>query len=132
MSKFKKYKELTELCYPNPPRDFFTKIMKTKDKYNGKIHYVAIRDKIIGGALVFELGKSIYGISGVVIHPEFQGKGFGNKLMREIHNMNKGMFLVSVNEELKNFYTRLGYKNLDDKGNKILMYYLNDKSNFYF
>ncbi len=126
MDLIEQYKELTEKCYPAPPKSFFSEIKSIVQKYPHRLEHIMEEDKMIGGCFVLELGKNIYGISGVVIDPKYQGKGYGKKLMEKIHKEDRGIFILKCNQNIKEFYLKIGYKVIKQKGGKNYMVYINN------
>jgi ribosomal protein S18 acetylase RimI-like enzyme len=115
--------ELQKLCYQENAERYndytigplVQTIDNLKEEYkNGIILKVEDDSKIIGSVRAFEKNKTCY-IGRVIVHPDYQNKGIGKKLMAEIENR----FSKSARFELftgfkdqKNiyFYQKLGYR----------------------
>lgn len=72
-------------------------------------------DKIIGSVLLVEKGNQLY-LGMLTVSPELQNSGIGKKLLAEAENHAKTlglssiiMTVISVREELLNWYKRHGY-----------------------
>lgn len=87
-------------------------IEKSFPKYT---YFIAkINSQIIGSARAYQ-NNSLCKIENVIVHPNFQNKGIGTKLMRELENDfdNSKEFELFTGKETPNnveFYKRLEYK----------------------
>jgi ribosomal protein S18 acetylase RimI-like enzyme len=74
--------------------------------------------RIIGSVRAYEKDGTCY-IGRLVVHPDYQNKGIGTKLMREIENMFKDcrrfeLFTGNKSEKNLMLYQKLGYKRFKD------------------
>ncbi len=70
-------------------------------------------DKIIGSVRAYEDNKSVY-IGKLIVHPDWQKKGIGTKLLLEVENIypikRYELFTSTRSENNIKLYKRLGYK----------------------
>lgn len=119
----KRILELQKLCYhENAERykDFSIPPLKQtfqeieEDLETKLILKVSDNSKIIGSARAFENNGTCF-IGRVIVHPNYQNKGLGKKLMQAIekeHSLVNRYELFTGFRDTKNiyFYTQLGYK----------------------
>ena len=105
-----------------------------KDVFRNELYIIEKSDQIIGCVVISDLmddeyepivwltpnGNSIY-IHRLAIHPEFQGKGYAQKLMDFAENLSRESQKASVrldtfsrNERNQKFYEQRGYQKLGD------------------
>ena len=111
LKEFIEFKNILDKVYPNPPRDAPDKAFKMLKDTDSELLLYRIEDKLIGGCIIIKLSESIYMIEFVAILPEYQNKGYGKKLMEEVHKR-KGLFLLESRNK-KGFYKKLGYKEME-------------------
>jgi ribosomal protein S18 acetylase RimI-like enzyme len=112
-------------------RDFHSEASILERNVEGELLVVEQQGRLIGtGAIV---GEDIFG---VFVHPEFQGKGIGSLLMRELEALavEKGNHeaVLDVSLPSRPFYERLGYriiaeKSIDVGEGEILRYWTANK-----
>jgi ribosomal protein S18 acetylase RimI-like enzyme len=80
---------------------------------NSHILKLVLNEKMIGSVRALELNGTCH-ITKLMVHPDFQGKGFGKELMSAIEERFNGsrFELFTGSNSLKNisFYKKLGYK----------------------
>jgi len=100
-------KSVLDKVYPNPPRDTSVKALKILESEDAELITIEDKKTIVGFAIRNRLAEKIYKIDFVVIIPEYQGKGYGIKLMDKVHSEN-GLYLLESRNK-KEFYMKLGY-----------------------
>lgn len=112
----KEYNHLRELIGWKPVNEGLANVSLNKSIYS-----VTLRNEsqLIGMARIISDGALFYYVHDVIVHPEFQGKGYGHRLMECIEgylNENAqegstiGLFSVSGKES---FYSRYAYLERD-------------------
>lgn len=75
-------------------------------------------DKIIGSVRAFKKGINCY-IGRLIVHPDYQNKGIGRKLIAEIEKIFEGsryeLFTGHLDEKNLAFYEKQGYKRLREE-----------------
>jgi ribosomal protein S18 acetylase RimI-like enzyme len=81
--------------------------------FESHILKLVMNEKMIGSVRAHELNGTCH-ITKLMVHPDFQGKGYGKELMNAIEERFNGFRfeLFTGNNSLKNinFYKKLGYK----------------------
>jgi ribosomal protein S18 acetylase RimI-like enzyme len=115
----------------NPDREFNEQ--EEKEKYKEKfvpneIDIIQFEGQDVGRLRVVRSADSIY-VGGIQILPEFQGKGIGTaifkELIRESEQLNVPITLEvhDVNQDAIRFYEKLGFKSKSKEGNQTGMTY---------
>lgn len=130
MKIFEIYKELLDLCFDKPPRNVPDIWMKLINEHPVDIVSIEKDKKIIGCVTVVKFSKGIFSIEWTAIHPNFQGQGYGKKLMEKVHKNHKGLFIVKTKNADK-FYEKLGYKKIFDDGEIQILTFVNDKETIF-
>lgn len=86
---------------------------------NGIVLKIISEDgKIIGSVRSYKKDKTAY-IGKLMVHPDFRGKGYGSKLLREIEryyvDMRYELFTSTRSVDNIRLYEKLGYKVFDEK-----------------
>lgn len=112
--------ELLQLIDLNTPNYFAASEKVDFEKYllnELELYYVIMsQDKIIGcGGINFESKKTIGIISWDIIHPEYQGKGFGKELLRYRISVLQSMtsiqkIIVRTSQITYEFYQKQGFQ----------------------
>jgi len=103
----KKYHDLLKICFPDI--DALGNILLKRQRFPIYIFTMEKGKNVVGGVSVVRLSERVFEIYFMAIHPDYQGKGYGKKLMEEVHKQLKGIFLTKT-REAKKFYEKLGYK----------------------
>lgn len=114
MRDIKEFVDLLDLVFNKPPRNIPELSLKSLAKYPTEFVFSKLEDKIIAGVMIVKLGDNIYGIENMVVHPDYQGKGYGTQLMDLTHKKYKGLFLLRT-REAKGFYKKFGYIPINDR-----------------
>ncbi|MEN9649096.1 MAG: hypothetical protein RL094_63 [Candidatus Parcubacteria bacterium] len=100
-----------------------------KEKYPAeKVQVIQYDGKDVGRLRVVRSKEEIY-IGGIQLLPEFQGKGIGSSIMRDIINEAKKtktpitLEVHEVNKAANSFYTKLGFKFVKQEGNQFVLTY---------
>jgi GNAT superfamily N-acetyltransferase len=76
--------------------------------------------------LLVKIAAGFYGISWVVTKGKDRNQGFASKLLQEIHNKYKGVYITKTNSA-KNFYLKNGYKEVYSDDRDTILVFVNDK-----
>lgn len=115
----------------NPDKEFDEKqeLAKYKEKFDPeKIGVIQYEGKDIGRLRVVRSPESIY-VGGIQILPEFQNKGIGTALFKELIEESKSTSIPiklevhDVNEAAISFYKKLGFEAREKVGNQTIMNY---------
>ncbi len=120
------YKKLIDKCWSQPPQEMFEYAFAPSEKYPIKFRFLRENENLISAVMIYFLGEKIYGISAMATDPEYQGKGYGTKLMQKVHEEFKGLFLLKVRKEKSGFYSKLGYKIVSSDDKNHFMCFLNN------
>ncbi len=90
-----------------------------KKELEGSIILKVVEDRrIVGSVRAFEKDGSCY-IGRLIVHPDYQNKGIGKKLMKAVEKCFKGarfeLFTGHLDEKNLAFYGKLGYKRFKDE-----------------
>lgn len=116
----------------NPDKEFNQEeeLAKYIEKFEPeKIQIIQYNSKDVGRLRVVRSPDSIY-IGGIQILPEFQGKGIGTAVFKELveesnsTNIPIVLEVHDVNEPAISFYTKLGFELGEKVGNQTIMRYL--------
>lgn len=135
--------ELQKLCYQENAKRYndykIPPLIQTIDDLHGEfkksiILKVEADSKIIGSARAYEKNNTCY-IGRVIVHPSYQNKGIGTKMMMKIERRfskcNKFELFTGYKDE-KNiyFYNKLGYNIFQEKSlsDKVRLFFL-EKNN---
>jgi len=117
---------LLQICFDGYPSDrtafnqlpTFRYLIKENDQLVG--HAAIDHRKIRVG----DTSEIIWGISDLCIHPDFQSKGWGRKLMKKIikHGSESiAQFLVLTSDD-SSFYTNLGFKRKNTRARWVMIH----------
>jgi GNAT superfamily N-acetyltransferase len=76
--------------------------------------------------LLVKIAPGFYGISWVVTKGKDRNQGFASKLLQDIHNKYKGVYITKTNSA-KNFYLKNGYKEVYTDDRDTILVFVNDK-----
>ncbi|OQB59661.1 MAG: Acetyltransferase (GNAT) family protein [Bacteroidetes bacterium ADurb.Bin141] len=90
----------------------------TKESKSSIILKVVEDRKIVGSVRAFEKDGSCY-IGKLIVHPDYQNKGIGKKLMKAVEKCFEGvrfeLFTGHLDEKNLAFYGKLGYKRFKEE-----------------
>jgi len=81
--------------------------------------------------MVVKINEGFYGVSWVLTKKEYQGKGYGKKLLDKVHRKYKGVFITKTRDAEK-FYEKFGYIKVFDDGKHSILVYVNNKNEVIF
>ena len=129
MRDYIKYIDAIDACFNKPPMTVPEHISSNiMTKYPTKI--VTYNNKAFC-ILVF-ISDGFYGISWVATKPENQKQGYGRKLLEQIHNEYKGVFVTKAILNAERFYEKLGYKSVFKNDKHSIMFFVNDPNKVIF
>ena len=113
-----------EILHPGESRDLAAEFEEYKKKFEPeKIHIIQHDGKDAGRLRIVRSAESIY-IGGIQILPEFQKKGIGTAILKDlIEESNKAGVPITlevhdVNKNAADFYENLGFKKTNQVGEK--------------
>ncbi|HEX9061145.1 MAG TPA: GNAT family N-acetyltransferase, partial [Clostridia bacterium] len=124
------YMSEAEVCgdYKIPP--LIQNLSELIDEYNKSIVLKVMEDrKIVGSVRAFERDGTCY-IGRLIVHPDYQNRGIGKKLLQSIEKCYKGLryelFTGHKSEKNLSFYEKLGYKRFrtEPVNDKLQLVYL--------
>jgi hypothetical protein len=137
MKIFQRYAEILDDCFPNPPKNVTELTMKIMSKYPFDVvtNKHSIYDNGLGKTkkvissfcMVVKISDGFYGISNMVVDPQYQGCQEGTNIMEKIHNRYEGIFILKTSKA-KGFYEKLGYIPVYEDDIHTIMVFVNDKS----
>lgn len=99
-------------------------LLQTKDQIIDELNKqmvlkLSFNGKIVGSVKAYSQGETCY-IGGLIVHPDYQNKGLGTRLMNEIEKIFKycqryELFTGHKSEKNIYLYQKLGYKIFDTK-----------------
>lgn len=127
MKIINEYVKVLDLCFSNPPRTVSKRCKEIMEKY--PIDVVSIDGK--GFCMVVKISDGFYGISWVVVHPEYQNNKIGSRLLEKVHNKYNGVFITKT-RDADGFYKKLGYTEIYRDNEHIILTFVNDKNKVIF
>lgn len=124
------YLSEAEICgdYKIPP--LTQNLSELIEEYNKSIVLKVIEDrKIVGSVRAFERDGTCF-IGRLIVHPDYQNRGIGKKLLQSIEKCYKGLryelFTGHKSEKNLSFYEKLGYKRFrtEHVNDKLQLVYL--------
>lgn len=94
----------------------------------GKVQVIQFDGKDVGRLRIVRSSESIY-IGGIQILPEFQGKGIGTAILKDLINESEStgipitLEVHYVNEKAIYFYKKIGFQEVGNTEKQILMKY---------
>lgn len=108
-----------------------------KEEYKNRVFLKAITDGKIVGSVRADEQSGICNIGKLIVHPEFQNKGIGTKLMSEIEKYFKAckkyeLFTGKMSVKNIYFYNKLGYEIYKEVkvSDTLTFVYLEKQNNF--
>ena len=110
--------------YTKSPRNvhILLKVDHEKYKFYGNLYLIEVEKKIVGGFYFYHFLPGIYIFHGVIIQKEYREKGIGNMAISEFLQKYRGFYIVHAVGEVRMFWKKLGFIEIDDK----IMVFKND------
>ena len=108
------WSELANLYYIAPLGEKDPKDLKRVFSNSRYVYFIYDENKLIGAGRALADGVDCSYICDVAIHPEYQGKGLGSKMILQLIEASKGhkkILLYAVPRKEK-FYARFGFKKM--------------------
>ena len=130
----RRHPDVDSMLTGDPPSDFNSHLQYLTSVKNKKFYVAIDGDAPVGYSQITESEDCLE--LGFVVHPDFQGKGFGKDLVKEtlkkskeLSLNNQSIYLVVKKSNLKaiNIYTKFGFKKVSENvAGEIVMEYMND------
>ena len=102
-------------------KKLFSKFMKENAK---NIELIYIKDELVGFYNGKEVAENIYEIGNICVKPEYQNKGIGTAVLKEILFENKGknikLQVFKINKKAIKLYEKIGF----EKSNETELHYI--------
>lgn len=122
LSKFLRYNQLLDEVFNKPPRNVGSVVERIMSQYPAELFELSDSSFI----LLVKIASGFYGISWVVTKEKNRNKGLASKLLKEIHNKYKGLYITKTNSA-RNFYLKNGYKEVYSDDMDTILVFVNDK-----
>lgn len=127
MKIISKYVKVLDLCFSKPPRTTSERCKEIMEKY--PVDVVSVDGK--GFCMVVKINEGFYGISWVVVHPDYQHNKIGTQLLEKVHSKYKGVFITKT-RDTEGFYKKLGYTEMYRDDKHVILTFVNDKDKVIF
>ena len=122
LSKFIRYNKLLDDVFNKPPRNVGSVVERIMSQYPVELFEITDTSYI----LLVKIAPGFYGISWVVTKEKDRKQGYASKLLREIHEKYKGLYITKTNSA-KDFYLKNGYKEVFSDDRDTILVFVNDK-----
>jgi hypothetical protein len=127
LSKFLRYNKILDEVFDKPPRNVGSIVENIMSKYPIELFEINNKSYI----LLVKIAPGFYGISWVVTKEKDRNQGHASKLLNEIHNKYKGLFIAKTNSA-RGFYIKKGYKEVYTDERDTILVFVNDKGSVNF
>lgn len=122
LSKFLRYNKLLDEVFDKPPRNVGSVVERIMSQYPVELFELSDSSFI----LLVKIAPGFYGISWVVTKEKERNKGLASKLLKEIHDKYKGLYITKTNSA-RDFYAKNGYKEVYSDDRDTILVFVNDK-----